>query len=257
MCLIALALDQHPAFPLVLATNRDEFHARPTEPMHWWPDRPVLAGRDGESGGTWLALQKSGAVALVTNFRSGRAETGKRSRGHIPLELLDRSISAAQLKELHQARVNYSGFNLIAGNRKGWFYCGSEDRVPCRSLHRGLYGLSNHLLQSDWPKVTLSRQLLAQSLVASGSDAESLHTMLIDAFRNDQKPEEHLLPDTGVGPELERFLSPLFIAGENYGTRATTVVTLDHRGEMQVSEQLYGPGGVSESRQTFSWQLPD
>lgn len=254
MCLIALALEQHEKFPLVLATNRDEVHARPTEPMHWWRDRPVLAGRDGESGGTWLALQESGALALVTNYRSGIAESGKRSRGEIPLALLEQTAEAENVRELYQRRGDFGGFNLITGRDQDWFYCGSEDRVPLRQLFRGLYGLSNHLLQSDWPKVMLSRQLMSQSLIAAGGNTAALHDALIGAFRDDHRPSEALLPDTGVGLELERFLSPLFIVGETYGTRSTTVVTIDRTGEIQVSEQRYGRGGVAVGRHNFVWQ---
>lgn len=255
MCLIVLALDQHPEIPLVLATNRDEAYERPTEPMHWWQDRPVLAGRDRRSGGTWLAIRRDGSLALVTNYRSGTAEPGKRSRGHIPLELLEAEVTAERLQGLFAQRERYSGFNLIASNGSNWLYTGSEDRVPYRDLFRGFYGLSNHLIQSDWPKVERGRQALCSSIAAAGDDTERLHEQLIQALGDDTPAADELLPDTGIGLELERFLSPLFIRGTAYGTRATTVVTVERNGRIKVSEQQYGPNGSTGKKQTFSWRL--
>ena len=256
MCLIVLAIDQHPEIPLVLATNRDEVHDRPTEPMKWWEDQPILAGRDKRSGGTWLAIQRNGSMALVTNYRSGTAEIGKRSRGNIPLELLQADVTSASLTTLFFQREMYSGFNLIASNGSRWFYTGSEDRVPYRDLSRGLYGLSNHLLQSNWPKVNRGRAALRGSMDAAAGDTAMLHDLLIQALKDETPAEDALLPDTGVGLELERFLSPLFIRGSAYGTRATTVVTVERSGKLKVSEQQYGPAGSKGERRSFSWQTP-
>lgn len=259
MCLIVLAVEPSPDFRLVLASNRDEFHERPTDPMHWWPDHPVLAGRDKRSGGTWLAVRRDASLALVTNYRSGAGESGKRSRGEIPLAILDQGIAPGSLTGAFSQRRQYSGYNLIAGDGNAWFYSGSEDRVPYRRLHRGLYGLSNQLLQSDWPKVIRGRRFLQSALADTGSadegDTQGLHHRLIKAFRDETPAADERLPDTGVGIALERTLSPLFIRGSAYGTRATTIVTLDHRGWMHITEQQYGPEGHAGDQQKFAWQV--
>lgn len=252
MCLILLALDQHPEFPLVLAANRDEFHARPTEPMHWWYDRRILAGRDLRSGGTWLAVRGDGSIALVTNYRSGIAEPAERSRGAIPLQLLDENVSRESMSRLHHQRRFYGGFNALASDGSRWFYSGSEDRIACRQLLRGHYGLSNHLLQSDWPKVKRGRDGVRRALF--NTDAQALHESLISTLRDHTPATDNLLPDTGVGLELERTLSPLFIRGEAYGTRATTIVTAGRHGEIRVSEQQYGPNGIAGECHRFTWQ---
>lgn len=273
MCLILLALEPTPEFTLVLASNRDEFYDRPTAPMHWWPDRAVLAGRDQRSGGTWLAIRRDGSLAMVTNYRSGTAESGKCSRGEIPLKILDQGITPNNLGRLYEQRRNYSGFNLLAGNGADWLYCGSEDTLPYRRLHRGIYGLSNQLLQSDWPKVHRGRRLLQQCMERhvmessagrhKGDDAASqrpsgrLHQCLIEALQDETPAADELLPETGVGLPLERLLSPLFIRGETYGTRATTVVTVDHQGQAEVTEQQYGSNGTPGPQQTFAWRRPD
>lgn len=259
MCLIALARDAHPELALVLVTNRDEFHDRPSAPMHWWPDRPILAGRDERSGGTWLAVSENGSLALVTNYRSGTADSGKRSRGEIPLRVLERGVTPETLADLFQARHSYGGFNLLTASSAGCFYAGSEDSVPFRRLHRGFYGLSNHLLQSDWPKVNRSRLLLKQILAgycgaaaAADRPMRQLHNSLISALQDDRPASDSLLPNTGVGLSLERSLSPLFIRGETYGTRATTVITRDYQGCLTITEQQYGPNGIAGERLEFS-----
>lgn len=259
MCLIVLALDANSEFSLVLVTNRDEFYDRPTAPMHWWPDLPVLGGRDQRSGGTWLALRRNGSLALVTNYRSGTAETGKRSRGEIPLTILEQGVTEETLTALYGQRRSFSGFNLLAGNDSDWFYSGSEDTVPYRRLHRGIYGLSNQLLQSDWPKVNRSRRAVQHCLERTQADAatstEMLHQSLIDAFHDESPADDDMLPDTGVGLALERLLSPLFIRSENYGTRATTVITVNRHGQVDISEQQYGRQGLTGIRQRFSWSI--
>ncbi|MGM0570708.1 NRDE family protein [Marinobacter sp.] len=254
MCLILFALDQHPEFPLVLAANRDEFYDRPTTPMHWWPDNQCLAGRDDRSGGTWLAVSRDAAVTAVTNVREGSGEPGRLTRGKLPLLALDQPAD-----ELTQHLADhgdlYAGFNLVrlAGG-KGWYYS-NRDAHPGRSLHRGTYGLSNHLLQSPWPKlVRLREQLRATLAGCDPQDPEALHEALLGPLGDSTPAPDHLLPDTGIGLDQERFLSSPFIASEFYGTRASTVVTVALSGEVRVTEQQWGRGGVAGERQHFNWQ---
>lgn len=254
MCLIVFALGQHPDYPMVVAANRDEFHQRPTAAMHWWPDRPILAGQDLQSQGTWLAVTRHGAVAAVTNVREGTPEAGRRSRGELPLLAL-----TADHEELKHTLANqpgaFSGFNLIhLTPTSGWYYS-NRDAHPGRHIHRGIYGLSNHLLQSPWPKLLRLRNAVATRLSQAGADhTETLHQNLITLLRDTTPAPDHVLPDTGVGLATERFLSPPFICAPHYGTRASTIVTLRRDGEVMVTEQSWSPDGHSDGQRVFCWQ---
>ncbi|MCH8499734.1 MAG: NRDE family protein [Marinobacter sp.] len=253
MCLILFALDQHPHFPLVVAANRDEFFARPTAPMHWWPDRPVLAGKDLASGGTWLALASNGEVSAVTNVRQGGQDTSQRSRGELPLTALQGAAGWRQ--QLLTNRDTYAGFNLIhLDTHQGW-HLSNRDAHPGRHIHRGYYGVSNHLLQSPWPKLVRLRQQLRDLLaVTARTGAAALHQQLLLALQDQTPAPDHLLPDTGVGLTMERWLSSPFVLGAHYGTRASTVITVAHSGEITVTEQTWHPEGVAGQLQQFQWQ---
>lgn len=253
MCLILFAVGRHPQFPLVVAANRDEFHQRPTTPMHWWNEPNVLAGRDQLSGGTWLAVSRQGTVAAVTNVREGNRAAAKISRGALPLLAL--TESQAQLeRHLQQHRDNYAGFNLISLTPDTGWYFSNRDSHPGRSIHRGLYGLSNDLLQSPWPKLLKLRDSVGRTLEHTSShQTRELHSTLIEQLQDDSPAPDHCLPDTGVGIETERFLSSPFIRGRDYGTRATTIVTMDAAGQITVTEQSWGPEGQPDDRQQFCW----
>lgn len=257
MCLILFAIDQHPDYPLVLAANRDEFHDRPTTPMHWWPETDLLAGRDDRSGGTWLAVSRQGIISAVTNVREGSGEPGRLTRGKLPLMIQQQSRQAVH-RHLADSGSLYAGFNLIqVDTQEGWYYS-NRDAHPGRSLHRGSYGLSNHLLQSPWPKLVRLREQLRQTLAGSDPKApEALHTTLLDQLRDTSPAPDHLLPDTGIGLEQERFLSAPFIRSELYGTRASTVVTVSRNDEIRVTEQTWRPEGVPDNRQQFAWHRAD
>lgn len=256
MCLIAFAIGQNPEFPLVVAANRDEFFRRPTAAMDWWQDdngQRILAGRDLESGGTWLAVDTDGAVAAVTNVREGSAEAGRCSRGEIPLKAL--LMSAPELKpELDGDPGRYSGFNLIQlSGLEGWYYS-NRDAHPGRRMFRGVYGLSNHLLQTPWPKLLRLRQAVGHCVEKAGRDAAPLHNRLLSLLQDTTPAPDRSLPDTGVGIETERFLSPPFILGDHYGTRATTIVTMSGGGQISVTEQSWGPNAQALEKRWFSWQ---
>lgn len=254
MCLILFAIDQHRDYPLVLAANRDEFYDRPTTPMHWWPDANLLAGRDDRSGGTWLAISPDGVISAVTNVREGSAEPGRLTRGDLPL-----MAQQQPRHEMHQHLADhaslYAGFNLIRlAGREGWYYS-NRDAHPGRSLYRGNYGLSNHLLQSPWPKLVRLREQLRDTLAHARYDApEALHQALLEQLHDTSPAPDHLLPDTGIGLDQERFLSPPFIQSELYGTRASTIITVARRGEIRVTEQTWSRGGAADERQSFCWQ---
>ena len=256
MCIIVFAIGQNPRFPLVLAANRDEFFRRPTATMDWWqPDsgQKILAGRDLESGGTWLAVSPDGQVAAVTNVREGSAEAGRCSRGELPLNALQLPHHDLQ-HSLSADPGRYSGFNLVSLSTVGGWYYSNRDAHPGRQVFKGVYGLSNHLLQTPWPKLLRLRATFGQTVERAGTCAEQLHRQLIPLLQDTTPAPDKDLPDTGVGVDTERFLSAPFINGEHYGTRATTIVTVSDLGEIRVTEQSWGPLSRELQQRHFSWQ---
>jgi len=258
MCLIVFSVNQHPHFPLVVAANRDEFFRRPTAAMDWWQSgvagEEVLAGRDLLSGGTWLAVSGDGVVSAVTNVReSGEADAAK-SRGELPL-LAQRHQPEALTGILLPDRDHYAGFNLVRVDSGGGWYFSNRDTHPGRQIHRGIFGLSNHLLQTPWPKLLRLRTSVSDLLRDTpAGHVDQLHETLIGQLQDTTPAPDRQLPDTGVGIETERFLSSPFINGEEYGTRATTIVSVGQTGEILVTEQSYGPNAEKSERRQFRWQ---
>ena len=254
MCLVLLAHECHPEYSLVLAANRDEFYDRPTAPAGFWSDAPqVLAGRDLKAGGTWLGIDRRGRVAAVTNYRQGQREpVAPRSRGLLVSEFLSGDTGAAEyMDRVSREAELYNGFNLLAGDVAGMFYYSNrEGRV--RSLDRAIYGLSNHLLDTAWPKVTATKTAFDALLKRRAPDlTTSLLTLLAD--RDPARDEQ--LPSTGVSQEWEKLLSSAFIASRNYGTRFTTVVLVGRDGRVVFVERSFGPGGVSAGEVRFEFQI--
>jgi uncharacterized protein with NRDE domain len=243
MCLVLLALESHPQYPLIVAANRDEFYDRPTSSAAFWADAPgVLAGRDLKAGGTWLGLDRQGRFAAVTNYRQGQREpTASRSRGRLVSDFLMGVIPAREyIERITRDGELYNGFNLIAGDRQGFYYFSNREGRP-RTLAPGVYGLSNHLLDTAWPKVSSAKRALGTLLASDGSElAAGLLALLSDRTR----PSDELLPSTGVGLEWERLLSTAFITSTDYGTRSSTVVIGARDGGVVFIEQTFGPGGT-------------
>jgi uncharacterized protein with NRDE domain len=250
MCLVLIALDSHLDYSLIVAANRDEFYDRPTAPAAFWADAPsVLAGRDLKAGGTWLGIDRQGRLAAVTNYRQGERESpAPRSRGRLVSDFLTAEIGGLEHIERVRSEADlYNGFNLIAGDVGGLFYYSNrEGRV--RSLAPGLYGLSNHLLDTPWPKVAATKNAFGALLNRKTSElAEGLFALLSDRNR----PADALLPATGAGPEWERLLSSAFIASDDYGTRSSTVVLIDRDGKIVFVERNFGRGGVPGAEGRF------
>ncbi|TGN38166.1 NRDE family protein [Marinobacter confluentis] len=258
MCLIVFSVNQHPEFPLVMAANRDEFFRRPTAGMDWWQSdlagAEVLAGRDLLSGGTWLAVSRDGVVSAVTNVRESSDAPAARSRGELPL--MAQNLRSDELqRSLLPDRNQYAGFNLVQLNSRGGWYFSNRDAHPGRYIHRGIFGLSNHLLQTPWPKLLKLRTEVNQALRGtSAAQADQLHDTLVGQLQDTTPAPDQQLPDTGVGIETERFLSSPFIKSKDYGTRATTIVSLSRHGEMMVTEQSYGPNAEKSEHRRFRWQ---
>lgn len=224
MCVIFFAFDVHVDHPLVLLANRDEFYDRPTAAAQYWPDHPdIFAGRDLVAGGTWLGITKRGRVAAVTNFREPGGRTGTHSRGELVADFLKGDANAEEYMAGVELRSgNYSGFNLIVGEindaRRELFYF-SNRASGMRELKPGIYGLSNHILDTPWPKVAIGKDRLRQALTGP-LDKESLFDLLAD----ESLADDNELPDTGIGYEKEKALSAIFIKTPIYGTRCSTVV---------------------------------
>ena len=241
MCVVALAWNAHPRWRLLLAGNRDEFHARPTTPLARWPDAGLLAGRDHQSGGTWVGLDRRGRVAVVTNVRDGSAQPHDGpSRGALPVAFLAGVPSAdATTAELLATADRYALFNLVLADGEGCWHLGNHP-LQREALATGVHGISNGRLDAPWPKTRHLHDALRTWIDAGDDDPQSLW----DAMADERIAPDAELPDTGVGIELERRLSPAFVRGETYGTRASTIIMVDREGRGFIHERRFGPNGV-------------
>ena len=255
MCLLVLAWRQAPRYRLVLAGNRDEFHARPAAPAAWW-DEPtgLLAGRDLQADGTWLVVTSDGRVGVVTNY----CELGERlarapSRGGlIPDYVRGGAAPAEFLASLAAAAQAYAGFNLLAADALTLGYYSNRDGAP-RLLAPGVYGLSNRLLDTPWPKLTRVRAAFEERIASGRVDEEELLALLAD--RTPADPAD--LPDTGLTLELERALSAPFIVTPTYGTRCSTVVTVDEAGRCALYERRFDASGAVTGESRFEFELEE
>ena len=256
MCLIAIAHEAHPSYRLVVAANRDEFYARAALPAGWWPDAPrVLAGRDLREGGTWMGITRDGRFSAITNFRDpGFVQMeGAPSRGALVADFLRGDAGAeAYAREVAECAARYNGFNLLVEDAGGLFYL-SNRAEGVRRLEPGVYGISNHLLDTPWPKVVRAKRSMADVLARAGEGADGWDSGLWEMLADRVVAADDDLPDTGVGAERERLLSPPFIATDVYGTRASTVLTVAADGEVHFVERSAAPGqeGWTESRHAF------
>jgi uncharacterized protein with NRDE domain len=254
MCLILAALGAHPDYALVVAANRDEFYDRPTARADFWADHPgILGGRDLRAGGTWLAIDRGGRIAAVTNYRQGEREAAApRSRGFLVSDYLTSDIDAGT----HIARVEreadrYNGFNLLAGDARELHWFSNREGRP-RRLGPGIYGLSNHLLDTPWPKVTAAKSALSAVLGGDGGDLVSgLFALLSDRTQ----VGDDSLPRTGIGLAWERLLSSAFIASAEYGTRSSTVVLVGRDAAVTFVERSFDPSGVPAGEVRHAFRL--
>ena len=243
MCLAVVALDAHPRYRLVVAANRDEFHARAASPAAWGSDTlftNILAGRDLEAGGTWLGVRRDGRFALVTNVREGGAhDPSARSRG----ELVPRVLNASQpvehvLRDIADKKGQYNGFNLLVGDSAGvmWISNRSED---AQRFTDGIHGLSNALINTPWPKLSRTIDRMERWSAIGDPDTAPLFAALAD---REPAPDAEL-PDTGIPLQRERLLSAPFIVSDRYGTRCSTVFTIDRAGHARFHERSFDAKG--------------
>ncbi len=251
MCVLALAIRSHPDWPLVLAGNRDELHARPAAPLARWADAPqVLGGRDLEGGGTWLGVSEEGRLAVVTNLRGfGPPHPDAPSRGLLARDFLVGEGRYARFGEPDLPAFN--PMNLIVVDRGVVRFCSNRPGASIRELDGGVYGLSNGDLDAPWPKTQRLKAALADSLAGAGHDPEGLLAALADETR----PTDAELPSTGLDLERERLVSPIFIRNQPYGTRCSTVVRVDAAGRGEIIERRFGPdgGAAGVTALNFAW----
>ena len=240
MCLIIFAFQTHPRYKLILAANRDEYYHRPTAPAGWWKEaRFLLAGKDLEAGGTWMGITKKGKLAALTNYRGTPShKKNAPSRGALVTQYLLSNISSREyLEELRAKRSEYSGFNLILGDMDQLcYYSNRQNKI----LHvpPGVHGLSNDSLDTPWPKVVKGKQILEQQVL---SQPEISLASIFSLLEDTEMAPDHQLPDTGVGIEYERTLSPIFIKSPQYGTRSSTVLLVDKDNRVTFAERGFVP----------------
>lgn len=272
MCLLLIAYQQHPRYPLILLANRDEFYRRPTAPAHLWEDDAITAGRDLEAGGTWLGITPNGRVAAVTNIREpGTPEpSGVLSRGEIPVNFLRGSQTPERYSSALTGATNgtrYRGFNalLFDYRAKEPLVCAGNRHAPF-AMTPGVHGISNGAPDAPWPKVRNGSNALAHLLGALPDrlDRENFVTPALALLTDDTRAPKPELPDTGVGAAMESALSSIFVRiddGElgntrlsgGYGTRASTMVAVNADGGIQLWEQTYADGRVTGDPRYFEY----
>lgn len=249
MCLALIAYAAHPRYRVVIAANRDEFHARRAAPASWIA-ADILAGRDLEAGGTWLGVRRDGRYALLTNFRDpAHNDPQAPSRGGLPLHVLQNaSALTPTLDDLAPTAERYNGFSLLAGDVRALYYL-SNRGGGYAAVESGVHGLSNHLIDTPWPKVVRTKTKFTRWIAEDGDDIEPLFALLGDRV----PASDEILPSTGVPLEWERLLSPPFIVSSAYGTRCSTVITIGVDGQVRFVERSFDPEGqvIGEIRVAF------
>jgi uncharacterized protein with NRDE domain len=242
MCLIVFAWKVIPGMPFMSAANRDEFYERPSAPAGWWDDHPeIYAGRDLRGGGTWLGITRNGRFAALTNIRAPSEKRGDApSRGALVADYLSGRASAEEyVAELARRDDIFNGFNLLVGDRDTLIWFSNRGKVDTRNgrpLAPGIYGMSNGLLDTPWPKVVRAKAQFA-SLLCQGAPEDAYFEMLTDTTR----ASDCRLPKTGVDLEMERMLSPVCIESPNYGTRVSTVVRINDASRAMLNERPIKP----------------
>lgn len=256
MCLLVIAWKNHPRYRLILAGNRDEFHDRPAAPLNWWQDDArILAPRDLKAQGTWLGVARSGRFGVVTNFRDLQAPAEfSPSRGSLVPRFLTGATSPKEfLDDLRGAAPRYSGFNLLVGGPRALYYFSNRGTPTPQSLKPGIYGVSNHLLDTPWPKLSRTRARFTELLKQLDVSADSLFGMLADRNRT---PDAEL-PHTGLPLEWERTVSAPFIVNERYGTRSSSVLLVERNGRTVLHERRFDAEGVQTGVTRFEFKSAD
>lgn len=252
MCLIAFALNEHPKYPLIMVANRDEFFARPTTSAAYWEDHPeVLGGRDLKGGGTWMGITKSGRMAAVTNFRDPHniSDTAK-TRGDLTKNFLTSELDAYAYMERVQAEAAaYNGFNLLLYERgKALHFSNYGESIT--TLDHGVYGLSNALLDTPWPKLVKLKSRLRDAISGEFEIGDLLELLL-----DPETAPDHELPSTGVPYEWEKAISSICIKTDTYGTCCSTIILIDHEGQVTFVERSFPVGAREDQKISFQFKM--
>ncbi len=247
MCLIIMGVEVHPDYPLIMASNRDEFYARPTRPAQWWTSAPhICAGRDLKAGGTWCGLTCDGRWAALTNYRDfTQPVPNGPTRGTVVTDYLHADTAPEQYLSALRTLTPRAPFNLLFGRGSTVYYMAHPDRAP-EAVEPGWHGLSNAYLDTPWHKVNRGKQRIIDAI------GNRVHPeALLDALHDTQPAPDSLLPDTGLPPDRERQVSSMFITGAQYGTRASTIMLQHRSGRFLFAERLYVYGREATTR-TFT-----
>ena len=253
MCLIFISVKHNPAYKLIVAGNRDEFYSRPTVAADYWNDAPnILAGRDLEAGGTWMGVSRSGKISMLTNYRDPQHIDPKApSRGQLVSDFLKGDESAEEyLTKLEPHGKSFNGFNLLVGDEKElWYYSNYKEGI--QKLGPGFYGISNKLLETPWPKVVRGKQKLQPLFESPILNVDEI----LEALYDDTTAPLEKLPDTGLSQTRELALSSMFIKTDNYGSRCSTVMSIDKNDNLQFSERVYNTADFSHQTRTFKFHI--
>ena len=252
MCLVLVAWRGSKIYPCVVAANRDELYTRPTAPAQWWDSVPqILAGRDLEAGGTWLGITRTGRFAALTNYRDPeQRRAGTPSRGALVTTILKSGAGTAQILDyLRGVAASYNGFNLIFsdGERLAVF---ESTLGEGRELKSGIYGLSNHLLDTPWPKVQNAKSRLSEALTDLRDPGAALALLRDDAPAPDEE-----LPRTGLTLQWERMVSSAFVRTPDYGTRCSTLVRIDQSRRACFDEWTWDSEGAGIGVRSLQFEL--
>lgn len=249
MCLVVFAWNAHPDYRLILAANRDEFHGRPSQDAHWWPDQPhILAGRDLQAGGTWLAMARTGRFATVTNYREQlEARAGLRSRGEIVTNFVSADVDAMGFVA-SIAGEDYAGVSVLAADQEKICYVSNRGDEPA-SLAPGVYGLSNASLDAPWSKLLRTKQALTTLIETDKVNPTELLRLLAD--RTPAASSEVATND--IPFKLARTLTAPFIVGDTYGTRCSTTLLIANDGKVDFGERRFAPDGTANGDSNMSF----
>lgn len=254
MCLIFICQHAHPDYPLIIAANRDEFYPRPTVALQQWQDHPqVIAGRDLQAGGSWLGVSKNGRLAAITNHRMRDDNHYHNSRGSLVTRFLTGTQSTSEFATyLQQTAESYAGYNCVfgtlTGNPRLFHYNNTEHQLT--ELQAGVHGVSNASLDTPWFKLREGKQAL-ETLLQQPMQHEAWLKMMTDQ----QQAADNELPDTGIDKQLEASLSSRFIHLPHYGTRCTTLITLDNHNQLSICERSYNEQAEAQNTQLFRFSL--
>jgi uncharacterized protein with NRDE domain len=256
MCLIFVAYKYKFPYDLVIAANRDEFYERPSAPAEFWKETPfVLGGRDLMAGGTWLGITKTGRFAAITNYRDpGFYKHQAPSRGYLVSSFLTgKETPGEYVRKIAAGADEYNGFSLFVGDCSSMHYLSNRGSGP-KDLSPGLYGLSNHLLDTPWPKVERGKKALETLLADSDHLREET---LFDILADRSRPPDEQLPRTGVSLEWERILASPFIISPVYGTRSSTVILVHRDGKVTFVEKVFNSKLDPQEIRRFEFRLDE